>query len=124
MSELPSHHCMFAEPALSRFDRFLLIGPRAKRGPALRLEPTQTYIFYGNCLCKLCSADAEPSVFQVVLRDQNDYQIFPTVSQNTVQIRFTTTIKIHQNLDLQTSRYSDETVAVFEIVFAVSKIKT
>jgi len=34
--------------------------------------------------------------------------LFPTVSQNIVQTRFTITIKIHQNLILQ-SRYSDKT---------------
>ena len=34
------------------------------------------------------------------------------------------TIKVHQILDLQTSRYLDETVAVSEKVFAVSKVKT
>jgi len=31
---------------------------------------------------------------------------------------------MHQSLDLQTSRYSDETVAISEKVFAVSKVKT
>jgi len=31
---------------------------------------------------------------------------------------------VHQNLYLQTSRYSDETVAVSEKVFAVNKVKT
>jgi len=45
-------------------------------------------------------------------------------SQNTVSTLFTTTIKVnHKNLALQTSRYSDETVAVAHNVFAASKVK-
>jgi len=46
------------------------------------------------------------------------------VSQNKVLTCFTITIKIHQNLALQSSRYSDKTVAVSQNVFAVSKVKT
>jgi len=47
------------------------------------------------------------------------------VSQNTVQTGFTTTTKVglHQNFALQSSCYSDETVAVSQNVFAVSKVK-
>jgi len=37
-------------PVLSRFDRFLLIGPCAKGGHALRILPPQTYTFYRSCL--------------------------------------------------------------------------
>jgi len=59
-----------------------------------------------------------------MLRDQDEYQIFPTVSQNTVQTRFTITIKVHQKLDSETSQNSDDVVAVSEKVFAVSKVKT
>jgi len=33
-------------------------------------------------------------------------------------------MKIHQNFALQSSRYSDETVAVSQNIFAVSKVKT
>jgi len=38
-------------PVLSRFDRFLLIGPRAKGNPALRLLTNQTYTFHRSFLC-------------------------------------------------------------------------
>jgi len=37
------------------------------------------------------------------LRDQNDYNIFAMVSQNTVYARFTTIIKIQHNLVSPTS---------------------
>jgi len=38
--------------ALSRLDRWLPIGPRAKGGPALRLVlASQTYTFNRSCLC-------------------------------------------------------------------------
>ena len=43
------------------------------------------------------SAGAEFSVFSA-LKDRNGSQIFPMVSQNAVQTRFTATIKVHQNL--------------------------
>jgi len=37
--------------------------------------------------------------------------------------RFTTTIEVHQNLILHSPRYSDETVAVSQNVFAVRKVQ-
>ena len=69
-------------PALNRFDRFLLIGPGAKGGPALRLLTNANLHFLSKLL--VYSAGAGPSLSYFILRDQNDYQIFPTVSQNTV----------------------------------------
>ena len=51
-------------PVLSRFDRFLLIGPRAKRGPALRLLSNSNLHFPSELL--VCSAGAGPSVFEVI----------------------------------------------------------
>jgi len=72
---------MLPGPVLSRFDRFLLIGPRAK-GVAFRLLINANLHLLSKLL--VCNAGAGPSVFYVILRDQNDYQIFPTVSQNTV----------------------------------------
>jgi len=50
--------------------------------------------------------------------------MLPTASQNTVQTRFTTTIKMHQNLALPPSQYSDEIIAVSQNDFEVSKVKT
>jgi len=44
-------------PAFSRLDRLLPIEPRAKGGPALRL---QTYSFNRKCLC---SAGVGPTIF-------------------------------------------------------------
>jgi len=85
-------------PVLSQFDRFFLIGPRAKGGPALRLLTKAKLHFLSKLL--VYSAGAGPSVFCAILRDQIDHQIFPTVSQNTVQTHFSTTIKVHQILDL------------------------
>jgi len=110
-----------AGPVLSRFDRFLLIGPRAQGVPALRLQPTQTYNFCGSCLF---IALARSPVFFKLFCETEIIIKFSQVSQSTVYTRFTTTIKIHQNLDLQTSRYSDEIVLVSENVFALSKVKT
>jgi len=70
--------CVYTGPVLSRFDRFLLIGPRAKGGPALRLI-TKTILHFLSKLL-VYSAGAGPCVFQVALRDQNGSHIFPTVS--------------------------------------------
>jgi len=53
-------------------------------------------------------------------------QGFPTVSQNTVEIRFivcTTSTKIHSNLALRPSQYSYKIVASSQNVFALSKVK-
>jgi len=50
-------------------------------------------------------------------------QIFPTISQNTVGTRFTTTIKVHKNLALRSPRYSDKTVAVFLMFLRSAKSK-
>jgi len=38
------------------------------------------------------------------------FQIFPAVSQSTLETRFITTITIHQNLASRSSRYSDKIV--------------
>jgi len=72
-------------PVLSGFERFLLIGPRAEGGPALR-PLTKTNLHFLSKLL-VYRAGAGQSVFQVALRDHNRSQIFPTVSQNTVEIR-------------------------------------
>jgi len=45
-------------------------------------------------------------------------------SFKTVQTRFTTTIKIHENLASKSSQYSDKTVEVSQNVFAGSKVKS
>jgi len=50
-------------------------------------------------------------------------QIFPTASQNAVETRFTNTIKIHENLAMQSSHYSDKVVVVSQNGFAISKVK-
>ena len=57
-------------------------------------------------LCKLWTQTLYElnSVFKVL------FQIFPAVSQSTLETRFTTTITIHQNLALWSSRYSDKIV--------------
>ena len=69
-------------PVLSRFDRFLLIGPRAEGSPALRPLTKANLHFLSMLL--VYSAGAEPSGFQVALRDQKGSHIFSTVSRNTV----------------------------------------
>jgi len=74
--------CVCDQGRFSRFDRFLLIGPRAKGSPAFCLLTTAKLNFLSKLLVH--SVGAGPRVFYVILRDQNDYQIFPTVSQNTV----------------------------------------
>jgi len=53
---------LYAGPVLSRLYPFLLIGPRAKGGPALRYSTTNANLHF---LSKLLvhSAGAEPSVF-------------------------------------------------------------
>jgi len=56
-------------PVLSRFDRFLLIGPRAIGGPALRLLTNTSLHFVSKLI--VYSAGAGPCVFQSVLKDQN-----------------------------------------------------
>jgi len=68
-----------AGPVLSRFYRFLLIGPRAEGSHALRLFAKANVHFLWKLL--VYGACAESSIFQVVLRDQN---VFPTDSQNAV----------------------------------------
>ena len=76
---------------LSRRAGIKLIWPissnRAPRpsSPALRLPTNENLHFLSKLL--VYSAGAAPSVFYVILRDQNDYQIFPTVSQNTLQYK-------------------------------------
>ena len=49
--------------------------------------------------------------------------IFPTVSQNTVEVRFTNTMKIHYNLTWRPFRYSDKIVGVSQNIFAAIKVK-
>jgi len=49
------------KPVLSRFDRFLLIGPRHKGAPALRLLTKANLHFLSKLL--VYSAGAGPSVF-------------------------------------------------------------
>ena len=58
---------MRSGPVFSRFDRFLLIGPRVKGGPALRLLTTANLHFLSKLLD--CRAGAGPSVFSGVLRE-------------------------------------------------------
>jgi len=41
---------LWSGPVSSRFDRFLLIGPRAKGAPRYAYQPTQTYTFYRSWL--------------------------------------------------------------------------
>jgi len=69
-------------PVLSRFDRFLLIGPRAEGGLALR-QPTNTnFHFVSKLIVNISGAGS--SVFQRVLRERNGSQIIPTVSQTSL----------------------------------------
>jgi len=67
------------------------------------------------------------TVFLKVFRQTETVsQGFPTVSQNTVEIRFivcTTSTKIHSNLALRPSQYSYKIVASSQNVFALSKVK-
>jgi len=51
-------------PVLSRFDQFLLIGPRTEGGPALRLLTKANFTFYRSCLCIV---SARGSVFSKLL---------------------------------------------------------
>jgi len=59
------------------------------------------------------------------LREQNGLSNFSNgiPSQNAVETRFTTTIKIHENLAMQSSHYSDKVVVVSQNGFAISKVK-
>ena len=77
-----SQSSLWSGPVLSRFDRFLLIGPRAEGGPALR-PLTKANLHYLSKLL-VYSACTELSVFRVALRGQNGPHMFPTVSQNAV----------------------------------------
>jgi len=61
-------------PFLSRFDRFLLIGPRAPSTYQSKLHFLSKLLVYSAC--------AGLSVFEVALRDRNCSHIFPTFSQN------------------------------------------
>ena len=49
-----------------------------------RAPPTTDTNLHFPSKLRVHSAGAEPSVFEVVLRDQNNYKVFPMVSKNTV----------------------------------------
>jgi len=57
---------LHAGPVLSRFDRFLLIGLRAERGPMLRQLTNTNLHFVSKLIVNISGAG--PSVFQRVLR--------------------------------------------------------
>jgi len=54
-----------------------------------------------------------PTVFLRCFERPKRSQNFPALSQNTVEIGFTTIIKMHWNLALRRSRCSDKILAVF-----------
>jgi len=74
-----------------------------QRGPALCFSPTQIYTFYRSCLCTVTPRN--PLFFKVFWHTKK-LPIFLTVTQNIVETRFTTIISVHQNIALQSSRYS------------------
>jgi len=91
-----------------------------QRGP--RATPTNQHEFTLSieAACVLCRRGAQ--CFLGCFERRKRFS-FPAVSQNRVKTRFTTTIKIQENLGLQSPRYSDNTVAVSQNFFAVSKVK-
>jgi len=66
---------------------------------------------YAWFIQKLSGLNACSALFKVLWVTETASQIFPTVSQNTVEPFCITTTKIHQYLVLWLSRYSDEIVA-------------
>jgi len=105
-----------AGPYFSRIDLFLLIGPRPM--------PTNANLHF---LSKLRVCTAVPARIQRLScfeRPKQFSKFLQRSIKNTVETRFITTIKIHQNLALQSSRYSDEIVAISQNVFPASKVRT
>ena len=69
-------------PVLSRFDQFLLIGPRTEGGPALRLLTKANFTFYRSCLCIV---SARGSVFSKLLWET---QTVLTFFQRSLKIKY------------------------------------
>ena len=67
-----------------------------------------TWPFY----CIFSNWHQQHSVFTVFWGTKTAFQIFPTVSQNTLELRFTTTTKIHWSLVLGQPQYLDQIIAV------------
>ena len=73
---------LYPGPVLNRFDRFLLIGPRAKWGPHSVHLPKQTYTFYRSCLCVV---PARGSVFVKLFWET---KIVLTFSQRSLKTQY------------------------------------
>ena len=112
-------HLRRSGSVLSRFDRFLLIGPRAKGGPALCVL-TNKFALYIEADCVQCRRGAQcfSRCFERPKRFLNYSNGLSEYSINSLYHHLQNTQPY-----LQSFRYSDKAFAVSQNVFAVSKVK-
>ena len=112
---------MHPGPVLSRFHRFLLIGPRAKGGRALLIYlPKKTCTFYRSCLCIV------PARAQCFLSRFERPKRFSHFSNDLLKCSINSFYHHHHStpkLCFTITSVFRWTVAVSQNVFAVSKVK-